>query len=390
MRKLVYSAVALTLVSVPGFASDNEWSSLDQEISNLSASLSAQNAPGPKLGGYIKTSYRYSNDQDALFGGPPNDQDESGFKLDKVRIEISGDANQDYSYKVSFDLGDTGTTAGGSNFAKIKDAYVQWKIADSFRATLGLFTKPVLSESLISDKNQLFYQRTALGEFFRPRDTGLMLGGNFDTIEWSVSAQNGTDDTGVQSKQSHDFANYSARLAANLMGAGAGKRIEGAYGAAQDTNLTAGLAWADNKALQDQDLFAGDLAMTSGPFYIAAEIVSFGKGDPTDGFPAKDGSDLHWGSNNSFVSIDPSDKVSWDATVSYLFTPEYEAMVRYEQGNAKQGAAPDDPSVQAWSVGVNKYVQGHDIKWTLCVLHTISDDTTNEITEWTLGLTVGI
>lgn len=382
MRKLVYSAVALTLVSVPGFASDNEWSSLDQEIASLSSSLSAQNAPGPKIGGYLKTSYRYSTSKDALFGGPPNDSDESGFKLDKVRVEITGDANQEYSYKVSFDL------ASGS--AAIKDAYVQWKIADSFRATLGLFTKPVLSESLISDKNLLFYQRTALGEFFRPRDTGAMLGGNFDTIEWSISAQNGTNDSGGQSKQSGDFANYSARLAANLMGAGAGKRIEGAYGAAQDTNLTAGIAWADNKALKDQNLFAGDLAMTSGPFSIAGEIVSFGKGDPTDGFPAKDGKDLHWGSDNSNVSIDPSDKVSWDATVSYLFTPEYEAAIRYEQGNAKQGALPDDPSVQAWSLGVNKYVQGHDIKWTLEVLHTISNDHTNEITEWTLGLTVGI
>jgi len=388
MRKLVYSAVALTLVSVPGFASDNEWSSLDQEIANLSTSLSAQNAPGPKLGGYIKTSYRYSGSNDSLvWSSATNDQDESGFKLDKVRIEISGDANQDYSYKVSFDLGDTGSTAGAGDFARIKDAYVQWKIADSFRATLGLFTKPVLSESLISDKNLLFYQRTALGEFFRPRDTGLMLGGNFDTIEWSVSAQNGVNDTGPQKQ--NEF-NYSARLAANLMGAGAGKRIEGAYGAAQDTNLTAGIAWADNKALQDQDLFAGDLAMTSGPFSIAAEVVSFGKGDPTEGFPAKDGSDLHWGSANSAVSIDPSDKVSWDATVSYLFTPEYEAAIRYEAGNAKQGAAPDDPSVEAWSACVNKYVQGHDIKWTLMVLHTMSDDSTNEITEWTLGLTVGI
>jgi hypothetical protein len=388
MRKLVYSALALTLVSVPGFASDNEWSSLDQEIANLSSSLSAQNAPGPKLGGFIKTSFRYSTDQDALFGGPPNDQDESGFKIDKVRIEISGDANQDYSYKVSFDL--------ASGVASLRDAYVQWKIADTFRATMGQFTKPVLSESLVSDKNLLFYQRTALGEFFRPRSTGLMLSGNFDTIEWSVAAQNGEgvdtggDPDGTQTKQG-DF-NYSARLAANLMGAGAGKRIEGAYGAAQDSNLTVGIAWADNKSFDDQDLFGGDFAMTSGPFSLAGNVVSFGKGDPggDPAFPAKDGTDLHWGSNNTNVSVDPADNVSFDLTVSYLFTPEYEAMLRYENGKAEQGALPEDPSVEAWSLGVNKYVQGHDIKWTLQVLHTDSDDTTNEIDEWTLGLTVGI
>jgi hypothetical protein len=176
------------------------------------------------------------------------------------------------------------------------------------------------------------------------------------------------------------------------MGAGAGKRIEGAYGAAQDSNLTVGIAWADNKSFDDQDLFGGDFAMTSGPFSLAGNIVSFGKGDPggDPAFPAKDGTDLHWGSNNTNVSVDPADNVSFDLTVSYLFTPEYEAMLRYENGKAEQGTAAEDPSVEAWSLGVNKYVQGHDIKWTLQVLDTQSDDDTNEVTEWTLGLTVGI
>jgi hypothetical protein len=373
MRKLVYSAVALTLVSVPGFASENEWSSLDQEINNLSSSLSAQNAPGPKIGGFIRTSFRYSNDEDALFGGPPNTEKESGFKLDKVRIEITGDVGQDYSYKVSFDL------AGGT--ASLKDAYVTWKIADQVKGTWGLFTKPVLRSGLISDKYLLFTERTALGAFFRPRDTGLMLSGTFETLEWSIAAQNGFD-----GKQ--DDYNYSARIAANLMGNGVGK-VEGAYGAGQETNLMVGVAWADNKELADQRVLAFDAALTSGPFSLAAEAVDFDKGDPTNGFPSKDGSDLHWGSDNSFVSIDPSDKTSWDITGSYMFTEQYEGAIRYEMGNSKD-VGGTDPSVKAISACVNRYVQGHDIKWTLSWLNTKSDDNTNEITEWTLGLTVGI
>src|SRR5438093_4693291 len=121
MRKLVYSALALTLVSMPGFASDNEWSSLDKEIENLSASLSAQNAPGAKVGGFIITSWRYSKDKDALtLGG----EKESGFKLDNVRIEISGDAGSDYSYKVSFDLASTApvSTPGGNGSTTVQVA----------------------------------------------------------------------------------------------------------------------------------------------------------------------------------------------------------------------------------------------------------------------------
>lgn len=378
MRKLVYSAVALTLVSVPGFASENEWSSLDQEINNLSSSLSAQNAPGPKIGGFIRTSFRYSSDEDALFDGPPNTESESGFKLDKVRIEITGDAGQDYSYKVSFDFGGN---PGPNNGAQLKDAYVTWKVADNVKGTMGLFTKPVLRSSLISDKNLLFTERTALGGFFRPRDTGLMFSGNFETIEWSVAGQNGIDGK-------NDDYNYAARIAANLMGSGVGK-VEGAYGAGQETNLMVGVAWADDKELDNGTVIGADAALTSGPFSISAEAVKFDDGDAANAFPAKDGDGMHWGSSNSFVGINPSGNTSWDITASYMFTEQYEGAIRFEEGKSDD-VGGSDPSVQAISAAVNRYVQGHDIKWTLQWLDTNSDVSSNEITEWTVGLTVGI
>ena len=376
MRKLVYSAVALTLVSVPGFANDNEWSSLDQEINNLSSSLSAQNPAGPKLGGYIRTSFRYATDEDALFGGPPNDESEVGFKLDKVRIEVSGDLGQDYSYKVSFDLA-TGT-------AVLKDAYVSWKMAETVKGTIGNFKKPFLRSAMINDKNLLFQERTALGGFFDARESGLMFSGSFDTIEWWIAGQNGPHDDGTDffpnSKIGGDM-NYTARIAANLMGSGVGK-VEGAYGAGEETNLSVGLSYQDDQFLDDGTAIGVDAALTAGPFSISAELVDFDNGT-SDSFPSKTGNDLHWGSDNTFVSTDPSDSTPWDATLSYMFTDMYEAALRYE-------AADDDADTTAWTAGVNRYVQGHDIKWTLQVLHTDSDDTTNEIDEWTLGLTVGI
>jgi hypothetical protein len=379
MRKLVYSALALTLVSVPGFASENEWSSLDQEINNLSSSLSAQNAPGPKIGGFIRTSFRYSTDQDALFGGPPNDTDEAGFKLDKVRIEITGDAGQDYSYKVSFEL--------RSGTASLRDAYASWKVADNVKGTMGRFKKPVLRSALISDKNLLFQERTALGGFFDARDTGLMFSGNFETIEWSLAAQNGLD--GKEKKM-----NYAVRVAANLMGTGVGK-VEGAYGAGQETNLNAGIAYTEDKTISANGgkgaAYGGDLSLTSGPFSIAAEGMHFGKGDVTGGtFPAKDGGDLHFGSDNTVASVDPADNTSWDVTGSYMFTEQYEAAIRYESAQGNTPTAGVDPSITAISAAINRYVQGHDIKWTLQYLHTKSDESENELDEWTLGLTVGI
>jgi len=367
MRKLVYSAVALTLVSAPGFANENEWSSLDQEINNLSTSLSAQNAAGPKLGGFIKTSFRYSDDTDALFGGPPNDEDEVGFKLDKARVEISGDLGQDYSYKLSFELTDSSPPI-------VRDAYVSWKIAESVKGTMGRFKKPFLRSGLVSDTKLLFYDRSGLGGFFDVREEGLMFSGNFDTIEWWVAGQNGLD-----GKQ--DDWNYTLRLVANLMGAGVGK-VEGAYGAGEETNLTLGVAYGDEQELDDGAMIGVEAAMTAGPFSLAGQVVDFDKGT-AGSFPSKDGGDVHYGSSNSFVSVDPADSTPWDVTGSYLFTEVYEAALRYED-------ADDDDSTTAWSIAVNRYIQGHDIKWTLQVLVTDSDDPTNELTEWTLGLTVGI
>jgi len=365
MRKLVYSAVALTLVSVPGFANENEWSSLDQEINNLSTSLSAQNAAGPKIGGFLKTSFRYSDDQNALFGGPPNDEDELGFKIDKVRVEISGDLGQDYSYKISFE--------GSSGTVETRDAYVSWKMAESVKGTMGQFKKPFLRSSLISDQNLLFYERTAVGDFFDVREPGMMFNGNFDTIEWWLAGQN-------NSEKDSDF-NYTARVIANLMGAGIGK-VEGAYGAGDETNLMIGISFADDQNLDDGQTFGGEVALTSGPFSLAGEVVSFDNGT-SDSFPSKSGGDLHYGSNNSFVSSDPSDNTPFDISGSYLFTDVYEGAVRYE-------SADDDDSTEAFTVGVNRYIEGHNIKWTAQILWTTSDDDTQELTEWTLGLTVGI
>lgn len=367
MRKLVYSAVALTLVSVPGFANENEWSSLDQEINNLSTSLSAQNAAGPKIGGFIKTSFRYSDDTDALFG-PLNDEDESGFKLDKARIEISGDLGQDYSYKVSFELTD-------STPPIVRDAYVSWKLAESVKGTMGRFKKPFLRSGLVSDKSLLFYDRTALGAFFDVREEGLMFSGNFDTVEWWLAGQNGTD-----GKQ--DDWNFTIRLAANLMGSGVGK-VEGAYGAGEETNLTVGVAYGDEGEYDDGAMIAAEVALTAGPFSLAGELVDFDDGDSTGSFLSKDGSPLHYGSNNTLADIDPADSTPWDISASYLFTDVYEAALRYED-------ADDTDSTTAWSLGVNRYIQGHDIKWTLQVLSSDSDLSSSEVTEWTLGLTVGI
>ncbi len=353
MNKLVYSAAALTLVSAPGVASENEWSSLDQEIASLTSSLNTQNT-GPKVGGWIISSWRFSDDIDVDPSTPSSD-DENGFQLDQARVEITGDAGSGYSYKLSFDFGGSGTDItddGGDSFTignvgTIKDAYATWKIGDMVTGKMGRFKQPFLRSSLVSDNKLLFLDRTILGEQFDSRDLGLMFSGQFDTIDWHVAAQNGSDG------QAEEYL-FTGRVTANLMGAGVGK-VEGAYGAGEETNLTAGVAVSDDGAFNDGMALAGEVAMTAGPFSAAAEVVDLDK--------------------------DIGDATPWDVTGSYMFTDMYEVAARYED-------ADDTDNTTVWRVGVNRYTQGHDIKWMAQFASSDSDNTALEVDEFALGLVV--
>ena len=61
MKKLVYSAFALSLTTLAGQASESEWSQLDKEVEALSMSLT-QDGDGPQLSGRINTIYANSSD----------------------------------------------------------------------------------------------------------------------------------------------------------------------------------------------------------------------------------------------------------------------------------------------------------------------------------------
>ena len=93
-----------------------------------------------------------------------------------------------------------------------------------------------------------------------------------------------------------------------------------------------GAAVGDDSGLDDGVRWAADAFMTAGRFAVAAEIADFG--------------------------ADVGDNTPWDATASFMFADNYEAAARYEDYDTV-----DDET--SYSVGVNRYVAGHSIKWTL-------------------------
>lgn len=358
MKKFAYGALALAAVGAAGQATDTGWSGLDQEINSLSASLATQNTTGPKVGGYIITALDYEADPPGITGDLNGDgdtvdagegvafegDDTLGWDFRNIRLQVSGDLGQDYSYKVSFDLAD-GT-------AVLKDAYVDWKITDGIKGRWGQYKIPFVRSGLISKQKLLFLQRTAIGDRLGTRDLGFTVSGQFEMVNFWINAQNGVD--GITKDMF-----YNARVTFDVMGDGVAM-LEGAYGAGDAVGLVVGGAIGEDSGLDDGMIWAIEAALTSGPFSVAAEMADFDE--------------------------DLGDNTPWDATASFMFTDQYEVAFRYEDYDTSENET-------SYGIGVNRYVAGHDIKWTLQWMHLDTDEESGGIDfdrdQVSLGLTVG-
>jgi hypothetical protein len=329
MKKFVYSAVALAMATGASYAADTGWASLDQEISGLSSSLSAQNAGGPKVGGWVITSVRMQDLGVDTDGDGFGDADELGFTLDQVRLHVTGDVSNDYSYKIGFDLQD--------GEAELADAYIKWKLMDNISGTMGRFLYPTIRSATMDENKLLFLQRTELGaalynDAVRGRSIGVAAGGGFEMVNFIVAVQNGEDET------QDEFA-FTVNVSADVMGKGAGS-VEGAYGAAEGTNLSIGAFYHDDGAL--------DSAMGVEAYFTMGALAVSGNYVQDDGI--LDGT----------VFPGVGEVSGYDLTVSYLFTEQYEASLRYE---SLEFDAPFEQTIIR--AGINRYSAGHNLKWTL-------------------------
>lgn len=379
MNRLVYGALAGAVIASTGSASENEWLSLDQEIEALSSSLS-QTGGGPEWFGWIRSSWRYSSDlsNPGITGGNNN---LSGFQFDSVRLGVIGEVGG-YGYKLEYDFGNNfgfipGPQGGpypGGVIDGVLDAYVHTKLGEQVTFQMGNFRQPFLRSSQISRDSLLFLDRSGLGEIFAQRDLGAMFSGSFETVNWYLSAQNGADGQ-------NDNYRFTGRIDVDLLGGGVAD-VEGAYGATDETALSVGLAAADEGSLENGVHWAVDAALTTGPFAAGGEFVSFDDGDPAlapNDFPL--GIPIQGG----ILGVGVQDSTPWNLYASYLFTDMYEAGIRYED-------ADDAADSTAISVVVNRYSQGHDIKWqaqyTTIATDAVTAQSNGDIDWFGFGLTL--
>lgn len=385
MNKFVLGALALTASSAPTLAGTGteEWTKLDKDIESLASSVAPQSS-GASVNGFVKTSYAGSDDvtvpydtngNGTIAAGEGNDL--GGFSVDIVRLNFAGtvgnfglfialDGASETSPYVGLNPlpshlnGGTGNAGGVS----VLDAYATFKITNELSGQVGEFRPPFLGESLHSEDQLLFMDRSGIGDFWAFRDNGAMITGQFGQISGWLAAMNGDDSAG-------DEHAFSARI--QFAALGSAPTVEGAYGATGQNNLTVGAGYYDDGALNDGSAWCVDAMFNAGAFSAMAGVADH---DNDIGFSLP--------ADSLTVSSNTMDATPWMAAGSFMFVPnQWEAGVRYEDFD-------DGENTTAITVGVNWYQAGHAAKVQFNYSMVDSDSSTNEIDMYQVGLVASI
>jgi len=372
MKKTICRALAIVIASSLAYAGSEseEWLSLDKELAKLNSSLVPQGGGAMEINGFIRSSYVNGQDLAA--------EDTGGFSIDNARLIVHGSVG-DYGYYVSLEgsnapqfydvaagpgLIEVEDITGMGDQVGVLDAFGSWNINDQIALRMGQFRPQVLHSSQLDPSNLLFIDRTVQGLTFAGRDIGVEISGTFDQLSWWIGAQNGQDNM-------TDELAYYARAEFEAMGEGWGD-VQGAFGAPEDNCLTIGAAFYSDQTMDDEDwdIISVDAGWTGSGFSASGEFVNYAE-DIFDG---------------------GSDSSQWNATLAYLFAPEWEGAVRYEDLTEDNILGQE---AQLITVGINRYVSGHDVKWSLnwtdinYSASASSDDVGDDTAVIQLGLTVG-
>ena len=375
MNKLVFSALATLVASATGFANDTEWPELDRELAALNNAPLDSHAHGPSVSGWLIGAIT-SDDQPSKETSGANDN--LATDVHAARVNLSGSLGNNYSFVLGWDFTDSGELyapegdpVSASGTGGLTDANVSVGVTDGLDLTVGVFRRQFLHSGNIQRNQTLFIDRSHLGSMYSSRDAGLALSGSFNRVNWEVTATNGHDGN------SDEFA-YSAHVDFDIIGSSSGN--EGAYGAADGANLNVGLSYSDDSSDTTQaDVDNGDAADTG----LSRDASTLGgyANFTIGGFSAwaemaDQDADVDNGAGDDGAT-------PYSFGLAYLFGSNYEVALRYDDWD-------DSNETTRYNLGVNRYIDGHNIKWQLNYSTGKSDkNKENENDVIALGIAVG-
>ncbi|MDG1984002.1 MAG: porin, partial [Planctomycetota bacterium] len=145
MKKLVFSACALTLTCGTAVANNSDWDQLDNDVQALSANLQDMEGSSMTIGGRIRAVY--SNNSDADLGG---------FNIDNASLFATGTTAAGIGYRLEYDFATPGVDTtfediaskgeeeqnvvnGVSYNSGLLDAYIDVSAGDTIDIRIGQF-----------------------------------------------------------------------------------------------------------------------------------------------------------------------------------------------------------------------------------------------------------
>jgi hypothetical protein len=309
-----------------------------------------------QVGGQIQVRWVYNvQEKTAASDG---DDNREGFEVRRAKLKFKGhllDPTWKYNIVGAFDHDDS----GGQGDFDLEDATITKDFENGFEVMFGQFKLPFLREELISSSKQLAADRSLVNEKFnQDRTVGVQLGYRGD--------------------QFRVFGAYSN-----------GFKTKNTSAIFEDTEmaLTARAEWLATGSWKQFGDFTSprgsDTAFMMGAA-IHYERQEFGTTSPVDGENDRvtwtvDASAEFDGANLFAAVIGNSldDGMSFDqlgivVQGGYYFTDEWEGFIRYEWGDLDDSSSAGpagslDPTVEDLNlvtVGVNRYFNKHNLKWT--------------------------
>ncbi len=304
-----------------------------------------------------------------------------GTKIDQARLRLGGGIN-DFTWRVEADV--------MNSQLSLQDAWISHDSAfgEAFDAELklGRFRAPFLSSGLLGGDRLLFPARTRNGLFYSVRSPGVSAEGTRGDLGWTAAIQDGILDPSellATLRFTYDFTGLGALPWEGALRSDFKSRFWAAAAVSKDDSVNCGLA----RALE--------LHYVSGRYSLACEWLGYGNDYDRDagvGPWAPDPGNFIWGERRGGTH-------PLSVTGTYMFIPDLvELAIRWEDFDDVRGDGftnTGDPADVDYDrknlyMGLNYYVEGHDMKFHLGQLRESRDgfDDSDDITWWGVGMSL--
>jgi len=181
------------------------------------ASLLADEGTSMKVYGYTQFRWMYNSRDDAP--GSDSQDGTTGFQARYTKLGVKGDINTNWSYNVMGSFNRSGGSFG------LDDAWGQYRFDQGWSVRWGQFKAPLLREELVSDTNQLAFDRSIFNAAF---STGRTQGVQFmyEADQWRFKGMLNDGAVELNSDIADESADIGLTARFEYKGAGDWKQFE--------------------------------------------------------------------------------------------------------------------------------------------------------------------